>query len=531
MTTRKLRTLLVATTLLATLAIVGLGQVIGQNPDFDVTAAEEEAYWYSRYNLGHLTMRAGMGETFMPEPEMVSMMIAMADADPLDGDTVQPPTNPALLRTVYASGNPLWIESAIPSDFATLRWDPSSFDTSITGAALGWTIVKELEWAKQFHIDSHFGVPSDDYGAQWRFTGLALTAMAKMQGMAWIDLHEVEEMVMVDKSDPFVMLMAFADLADVLGAESMPHSETNRYRDLETAAVFRQIADEQYDRVEAMSTESMSVKELATAIQGLVWYASVTTDNERHADAKQMIGDLEELLRASSTTSAADKGYALRGLIEAYRVLGNADSLQASQELVEALATDYDSEYGIFRSQLVYTIDDVAAIVGGLNAVKLYGDADVTLVEDLFTGFFEGVVNLSGLQRSVPPIEASKGEFELGAPDIYYAYPSIPMPGAVGEYGVAPVFAGSVTFDIDENAWTVSDELFDTAGAMHAANEFIWLHADEVSGFPDVGDTASVASEISPKIQIDKRALANHLLVCLALSILMFAAASLIRGH
>ncbi len=26
----------------------------------------------------------------------------------------------------------------------------------------------------------------------------------------------------------------------------------------------------------------------------------------------------------------------------------------------------------------------------------------------------------------------------------------------------------------------------DTAGAMHAANEMIWFHSDEINGFPDV---------------------------------------------
>ena len=28
--------------------------------DFTATDAEEEAYWYSRYNLGNLVMRSGM---------------------------------------------------------------------------------------------------------------------------------------------------------------------------------------------------------------------------------------------------------------------------------------------------------------------------------------------------------------------------------------------------------------------------------------------------------------------------------------
>ena len=33
----------------------------GHDPAFDATAAEEESYWYSRYNLGALTMQSGNG--------------------------------------------------------------------------------------------------------------------------------------------------------------------------------------------------------------------------------------------------------------------------------------------------------------------------------------------------------------------------------------------------------------------------------------------------------------------------------------
>jgi hypothetical protein len=32
----------------------------------------------------------------------------------------------------------------------------------------------------------------------------------------------------------------------------------------------------------------------------------------------------------------------------------------------------------------------------------------------------------------------------------------------------------------------VNQDWFDTAGAMHASNELIWFHNDEVNGFPDV---------------------------------------------
>ena len=65
---------------------------------------------------------------------------------------------------------------------------------------------------------------------------------------------------------------------------------------------------------------------------------------------------------------------------------------------------------------------------------------------------------------------------------------------------------------------------------MHAANEFIWLHADEVSGFPIVGIHASPHRTMISDTPIEKRTLASHLLICLALSLLEFAAATLIKG-
>ena len=38
-----------------------------ENPvSYDPAVAQYEAYWYSRYNLGHLVMRSGMGIQWMP---------------------------------------------------------------------------------------------------------------------------------------------------------------------------------------------------------------------------------------------------------------------------------------------------------------------------------------------------------------------------------------------------------------------------------------------------------------------------------
>ena len=492
-------------------ALAGNAQPVGQNPDFDSVAAEEEAYWYSRYNLGHLTMSSGMGEPFMPDEAMVDMMIQAADADPDDGDTATPATNAALLQTVYAGGDPHWTQEPNPMDFATLRWDEATFDKTVTGSAMGWTIMKELEWAKQFHVDAHFGQPTDPFGAQWRFVGMLMVAMPKMQAQRWMALHEQGMVETVDKSDPYVMLAALSDLAQVLEAESLPHSVSNRYRDPEGAALFLAEADKQFDRVMETPTEEMNTKELASAIQGLAWFAAVTHDADRQDQALQLITDLGKELIMAKKETAAEKGYVIRGLIEAYRLTNSTMYQLPAVQAFDSLAAEYDSTYGVFTSQSTYTIDDVAAIVGGLNAIRLFGGVDEAEVEGIFTGFFESAVNLSGLQQAVPPKEEGKGEFELGAPGIDYGYPTLPLPrDAGGNFGIAPVFATSVTFDLQTGSWTAIDRRFDTAGAMHAANEFIWLHHDEVNGFPEV---VPVPKPTAPTVKEAPRAMKTPLIL------------------
>ncbi len=80
---------------------------------FDSEAAEEEGYWYSRYNMGTLAMISGLGEVFMPDMDMMMQAMKMADADfdPMqkstdygDGNHPMAPVNPSLLQVVSAVG-------------------------------------------------------------------------------------------------------------------------------------------------------------------------------------------------------------------------------------------------------------------------------------------------------------------------------------------------------------------------------------------------------------------------------------------
>lgn len=458
---------------------------------FDKTAAEEEGYWYSRYNLGNLVMRSGLGEAFMPTPEMMQTMMQMVDANPDDGDTVVPPVNATLLQAVYASGDPHYTTMLDPADFATQQWDPASFDTTVTTRAMGWTIIKEIEWAKQFHVDYHFGTVEDDFGAQFRFVGMVMNASSKMQLQYALTKLKVDSGLFansdgaVDYVGNWVMLEALSDVGGTIGAATVPHSTSNRYFNAEESDMFLGAADMLFGAL--ADRQPASVEEFSLATQALTWYAANTASSDNKAAAIARIAEFGNALAANETANVTEQAFAIRGLVEAYRVSGNDAYLKDAASIFEALNADFNASHGVFNSQHTYTIDNVGVIMGALNSLVFYaGDAvDQTSVEDLFTNFYLNVVNKSGLQQSVPPIPVAKGAFEQDEPTIYYGYPTIPMPSmAGGDFGVAPVFATEVSFDAGK--WAVTNTNFDSAGAMHASNEFIWFHNHEVNGFPEI---------------------------------------------
>jgi hypothetical protein len=269
----------------------------------------------------------------------------------------------------------------------------------------------------------------------------------------------------------------------MVGAETQHYSDTNRYADPDAATMFLGAADQLF--LSLADAQPQTMEEWSLAAQAYVWFAAKTADKTLRVDALARLSAAGDALLEAQPGSASGAAYAIRGLIEVARTTGESAYLDQAIALWNGLVAEYDVPTGTFTSQTTYTIDDVAAIVGAINALGLFGgtaiDRDVR--EAIFAGFFESVVNLSGLQIATPPVELFKGTYEQGDPEIWLRYPTQPVPPmAGGEFGIAAVFGASATFE--DGGWAVDRDHFDTAGAMHAANELIWLHADEVFGFP-----------------------------------------------
>lgn len=473
----------------------------GHNPEFDERALVNEGYWYSRYNLGELVMTSGLGVTFAPDMAQVMAAIPMFDPDPNDGDAAAPPTNPALLRAVYKSGNPVWVNenNGNSADFTNFRWDASSFDTTVTVEAQAYTIIKEIEWARLFHFEPHFGAPTATFGAQQRFIGMVLAMEAAMQAMEWMNWRTGAAGAtpfVTSKIGAYVMLQALSDLADLKSRDALDGSDTNRYRDAQMGAMFGSAADSLFAEIAAGEPPS-TVIEQAVAATGLAWYAAYTSNNANRASALAKIAEFGDALIAAEKATVRSKAYAVRGLIEAARTSAEPRFLTAAAEVFNSLVAEYDWTHGYFTSQPVYHVDDVAAILGALNALnQLGGDAvNQTTVKALWLNFFESAVNLSGLKRSAPP-SSSIGAFER-LRDIDHRYPTLPLPPmAGGKNGVAPVFATEITINPVTKTWMVTNTYFDSAGAMHLSNEMLWSHTFYLKAFPNipgVSDTEPVA--------------------------------------
>ena len=469
-------------------------------PDFDFGTAVANAYWYSRYTLGSLAMMSGLGPTFAPPMEAVLGMVAAIDQGPEEGEHVTLPANAGLLQAVFASGEPAFMAefNGDPNDLANFRWDAATFDETITSSAQAQLIIKELEWAKFFNSPGWSGPVTNDFGAQDRFKGMVMYALAKNQiGFALQNLRNDDGFFVTalqPQGDTFAVSdgsVTLVDQAQVLQALSdmrwlLQHADqfNGVYGDADFLVLVSEAADALFDQVRAMPVESLF--EAGLSAQAAAWYAAATDDPDRQAEALVWLGELGDALLVADTSGPIEDARVARGLFEAARVLDLSVYHEGAQASVDRLLASYEPATGHFAGITVIQDWEVGDILGALNSALVNGSStlDRATVQATYAGFFEAIVNRGGLLQSVIPkeLEASPFELERFPDDLSFAYPGIPGMGAIGR---AAVHASELRFDADAGVWVVENTRFDSAGAMHTSNEMFWTFG-LVDGFPDV---------------------------------------------
>ena len=113
---------------------------------------------------------------------------------------------------------------------------------------------------------------------------------------------------------------------------------------------------------------------------------------------------------------------------------------------------DFDSASGVFTSKSNYTTDNVAWIIGGLNALTLAGPEELRApAAATLVAFFEAALDQSGMQLSAPPGKsgAMASPFEMDLPSVvyYHGRNTPPPPMAGGTFGRLPLPAAEIAID------------------------------------------------------------------------------------
>ena len=496
--------------MLALLALVGCKAAPEEPIDFTAAHMVTQGYWYSRYNFGPVLMSSGAGVEFDLTDDEKTRAAELSG----NGADIGKPFNWKLLSRISTGGDP-----------KQGAW--SDFDSGTSMEALGWAGMKETQWARQFHVDPHFGSSADACegtdcdipGAQQRFFGMIILSEALVQ---FNDFDQDRDAYNYgnDVAGHYTMLAAVADLAEIAegevlacnrgdeaGACDEPHSASNRYAPWleELAPTYITSGEGAFEFAARLSgelyddrPEPTTVREYAVAIYGLNWYGwAVSGDAVRSEEVRGEMKRLGEELAALDRGDIIESAYAARGLVAAAHANDDDAVLMGEAETAyNELIDDWDEDTGSFLSVDTYSTDDVAAIMGALSGADLHIEGSGALAIQVVA--FEHMINISGLQISAPATESFIAAYEQlpsadDTEELFHRYPLTPEPGTIGK---ASVFAASITYERDcvpestleidiEPCWSADADNFDTAGAFHLADELIWLHDDEVSGFPN----------------------------------------------
>ncbi len=449
-------------------------------------AAQKQAYWYSLYNVAHLTMFSGLGEV-MKGGGMTSLIEWLRGGGVKKAELIKDMT---MVSSVYAGGDPHFIQSVDLQRKKTMRWDRKKMDRTLDPSALAFTIIKSV--AKNFHRDYHetdFNqrVAIAMYPEAKEMAKLLAEKMVNKEGL-FVALSPEGKKEAPEPLDQITVLWAFSDLALVSDDPEIPpynDSDLNRW------AV--KWADRAFNATRRLPPQGIIGKALAIEAYGR--FAAATEDRKKRKDSIRLIaGFARELLREKPET-VAEMGLSVYGLGEAYRVTGD---YSFSEKALSIFNVDmeglWDEKAGVYATRkgakkYAYTPFDAGAVLSALNTVLWLTipayenplNSGPALAGRRYVRFFENAVVLSGMQQSSGTYLVEP-RYLKREPELHFAHPALPpQERAGGRYGLAPVYAGEVTYE--KGGWKVTDRRFRTADAMFLANMSVILNRHQADCF------------------------------------------------
>lgn len=451
---------------------------------YDAGNADTAAHWAGRSTLANALMFSGLGEP---------LEVSMTELDDIlkhAGYTLRPPMpDMATVGAIYAAGEPKFAGTPDFGEPITLRWESSTFDRTLDPEAQAWSIVKTT--APNFHLNFH---ESKDE----RRVALIMLPQAQTQAEVIAERLRNPDGLFVAKSPQgeFAEPRPGQQAAVLWAAANMMLAATSKRedywhgaaRDLLDPEPGRELGDAALAAVETLPPES--VADRAIAVQALARYAIATDDAEKRSRALAVARRHADALKALPSSAGLEElGFAIYGLMESERLFAGGGYRDAAAGIfTSSLVPLWDDAIAAFREpagEILYTPRTLAALVAGLNALRLYGpDNAAEQAGRVYPQLFEAVLVRAGMLLSSPLPLVSQAYLDR-EPAAHFAHPALPMPE---EVGLAPVFAAEVRHA--DGAWSVTDRTFRTAEALLLANVLVKPHEGEADAFLPEGRLA-----------------------------------------
>ncbi|QCC51669.1 halocyanin domain-containing protein [Halapricum salinum] len=489
----------------------------GDTSDYGWEDATWDSYWYSLYNMSTNIAMSGNGVPFPLNEQMEELqsqrMPAMLEA----ADTDRPPINqPNLTFAAFTEGDPSFTQQPVLEDDTgrpdgtTLAWDKSNSSGVVSPSSLAWTHLKGVTWAKNF--ETHFETLPAEIAAKFR--AQLLTTLAQVGINAAILVGGSRGNGALTHGDSFEFLSEYRPAEGQIEDETRrPHHHAAMVwflSDITSLAqngwfgyvnprplipkeagadgVFdmdigiQEIADGVAEATMNFFTPAEIVEMESTRSVGLMlaaigYYGTQAGSEEATESAADYANALADELAThvegdgrvadGAANQAATQGIVGQGLLWAGQLDGVDREPLASDVLGYMIDELWDEQAGTFATGTdddVYTITarDAGDVTGGINAADAVLDMDV---RDIYARYFNQTFNRGRLQRAERPQSRDESaEYTLPLP-----------PAAGGEHGQAAVYNAEIEYDTTADEWSVTDDSFDTEGALYLANQDIWI--------------------------------------------------------
>jgi hypothetical protein len=233
-----------------------------------------------------------------------------------------------------------------------------------------------------------------------------------------------------------------------------------------------------------------TARDIGVMLGATGWYGTHAGNAEMKTKAidyaNALANAVESILAADGHIDTAEshqagvQGIVGQGLVWVSQIDGIDRRDTAESALGYLLGDLWDGRAGTFASErdaTTYTVTprDAGDITGGLNAADTVLGMDG--VKDRFAKYFNNTFNRGRLQRAT--------RWSAYRPEGEYPLPL--APDAEGEYGQAAVYNAEVEYDTAADDWRVTDDSFDTAGALYLSNQDLWISIWGGEEFPGRG--------------------------------------------